>query len=219
MDKYLRTIDMTEHPERYSDRELREMLADPETRDLYDTLCEADSALKPAAELSDEDVEQEWQRFESEKMKSTPHAAGHIMHIFGHRVAAVTIIAVTSLAALAVGLGVMMDRHIVGHKADSADEAQEVANVISYAGDTITERTDTLPGADHIVFESETLGTMLKEMTEYYGLKLEADNKTLLNIRLFYRWDRSNPMEEVVRQLNNFEKINLTLSDGTLTLK
>ena len=73
--------------------------------------------------------------------------------------------------------------------------------------------------AGNIVFENETLGTILDDMADFYGLNLETDNNTLLNIRLFYRWDRSDSVEEVVRQLNNFEKINLKLSDGTLTLK
>lgn len=211
---------MTEHPEKYSDRELRVMLEDPETRELYDTLCDAGSALKPAAGLTDEDVEREWQRFRSERLSGAPKEKRHILRIFGRRVAAVTAIAVTSLAALAVGVGLVIDRYSAGQPTGSAEEAQELAQVIPYSGDTITERMDTLAVAESsIVFENETLGKILNDMTEYYGLKLEADNKTLLNIRLFYRWDRSNTMEEIVRQLNNFEKINLILTDGTLTLK
>ena len=219
MDKYLRTIDMTEHPEKYTDKELREMLDDPETRNLYETLCDAYSALKPAPNLSDEDVEREWQRFMNGKMKGSARGTLRIMHIFGRRIAAATFIAITSVAALAVGVGFVMGRNSARSMPEQAVVTREATTVISCAGDTITGVADTMAVAGNIVFENETLGTILDDMADFYGLNLETDNNTLLNIRLFYRWDRSDSVEEVVRQLNNFEKINLKLSDGTLTLK
>lgn len=210
-------MDVTEHPEKYSEDEIRELLEEPEIRELYAAMCDADSALKPAPRLTDKDVDREWQRFK----RQNPTAERHILRIFGRRVAAVSAIAVTSLAALAVGVGVVVDRYVVKQDRTAVEDTVDmpVAQADPYVNDTIVESVDSLAVTNPMIYENESLGVILRDMTEFYGLKLATGNGALLNLRLFYRWDRGAGMEEAIRQLNNFEKINLELSDSTLTLK
>ena len=53
MDKTKRIIDMTEHPERYSEDELRQLLMDDEEgRKIYRTICELCAALDGSAAVA-----------------------------------------------------------------------------------------------------------------------------------------------------------------------
>ena len=45
MDKFEKILDIIDHQEKYSDKEIREILQDEECRKLYQTMVEVDSAL------------------------------------------------------------------------------------------------------------------------------------------------------------------------------
>lgn len=216
MEKYNKVIDMTEHPEKYTDRELQELFKDPEIREIYNVLCDADSALRPEPELGDEDVEREWKRLSCQNRARKP-----ILFFFGRRVAAVAAIAVTSVAALAIGVGLIVGHHARKKGIEApAQISQEVSPVMAMvARNSTTTRTDTITVPIPVVYENETLGKILSDISDHYGLKLDMSNKQAANLRLFFRWNPAGGPEEAVRQLNNFEKIKLTLKDGVLTLK
>ena len=64
MDKYEIVLDMIEHPDKYSLQKWETILSDPETRDIYQILCKADSALEANKEI---DVDAEWAEFSKRK--------------------------------------------------------------------------------------------------------------------------------------------------------
>jgi hypothetical protein len=65
-DKLGLLIDMTEHPENYTDEQLQKLLEDEECRELYNVIADVDSALMPQIE---DDTEQSLQRFEKDMHK------------------------------------------------------------------------------------------------------------------------------------------------------
>lgn len=60
-DKLGLLIDMTEHPENYTDKQLQKLLEDEECRELYNIIADVDSTLMPQIE---DETEQSLQRFE-----------------------------------------------------------------------------------------------------------------------------------------------------------
>jgi hypothetical protein len=62
-DKLGLLIDMTEHPENYTDEQLQKLLEDEECRELYNIIADVDSTLMPQME---DDTEQSLQRFEKD---------------------------------------------------------------------------------------------------------------------------------------------------------
>ena len=56
-------------------------------------------------------------------------------------------------------------------------------------------------------------------MSEFYGTRLKVDHPESMQIRLFLRWDPKSSREEIIRRLNNFEKINLTLDKDTIIVR
>ncbi len=59
MDKIDRLFDAVEHPERYSSVEIKEMLKDPEVKEVFDLLDKTKSSLQ-AVEIPD--IEDEWKK-------------------------------------------------------------------------------------------------------------------------------------------------------------
>lgn len=222
MEKHLKAIDLTEHPEKYTENEIQELLNDPEIREIYDILCDIDSALKPVSPLSEKEVEDEWQRF-CQKEANVGKRKKATWWIRNQRVAAVAMIAVPAIAALALGTGILIKKSIKNNERPVKERVQNstiplLVDAVE-AKDSSTTVTDSLTQRPPMVFENEPLGNILIQMTQLYGLQLVVKNKTSLNMRLFFKWNPSSPPEDIVRQLNNFERINLTLSEGNLILE
>lgn len=215
MDKFLKALDITEHPEKYSEKELNAILEDPEVKEFYDLICDSDSALKKTPRLSEKEVEDEWNRFIQSKKRKIKFPK-----FISRRVAVGGIVILTSVAALAIGVGIVMknsNSKVV--KSTSIDKPSEVSQALSISNDSVmTVIPDSIPQSI-IVFENEPLSMILDQISQYYGLKLDVLNKQAAANRFFFKWNKSEAPEEIVRQFNNFEIINLTLSDKTLILK
>lgn len=56
-------------------------------------------------------------------------------------------------------------------------------------------------------------------MAGYYGVTVKFNQDAAKSLLLYFEWDQSLPLNEVVEQLNNFEQINITLTDKALTVK
>ena len=63
MDKLTQVIDMIEHPEHYSESQIKEILQDEESRQTYLTMMEMRMAFDKEATEKDLDVDKEWQMF------------------------------------------------------------------------------------------------------------------------------------------------------------
>lgn len=220
MDKYDKVLELIEHPEKYTDRELEEILRDSETRDLYNTLCDADSALREDFEagssVADEmEISREWNRLMRGRRRAVP-----FFHILRRRAVAMIAIAVTSAAALALGIGIV-DRIKTERDASPEQVAVPAAPDVERAVvktavihvDTISEKGKTT------IYENEPLSRILSDISGYYGLTLEIQNEPSTKLRLYYKWDSTKDARTVVGQLNNFEKINLSLSNDVLSVK
>ena len=66
-DKLTQVLDAVEHPERYTDEQLRELLCDEECADYYRLLCDASSAYDEALEIDDTEINAAWQQIAGQK--------------------------------------------------------------------------------------------------------------------------------------------------------
>ena len=66
-DKLTQVLDAVEHPERYTDEQLRELLCDEECADYYRLLCDASSAYDEALEIDDTEINAAWQQNAGQK--------------------------------------------------------------------------------------------------------------------------------------------------------
>ena len=64
MDKYDLVFDIVTHPDKYSSERLEEILSDPEIREIYALLCKINYAAESQNELTSDEVEEKWEKFE-----------------------------------------------------------------------------------------------------------------------------------------------------------
>ena len=202
MDKYELVLDIVEHPEKYTSEQLAEIMSDPDTKEIYNLLCKTDSAIEAKKEV---DVDEEWEDF-SEKHSIRPRRSKFWV---GNRAASIAAIVGTSIVAVAAGIAVTVA--VIDHKPEPVAENVVVASsVVAVSTDTITTKNDTvMVNLTPIMFEDEPLEKIMKEVADSYGVEVKFNNKEAALLHLYYKFDPSLPLTEVVEQLNTFEQINI----------
>ena len=213
-----RLLDALEHPENYSDAEFEQLLTDPEAREVHDMLHKVADVSAPVPEIN---IDDEWRCFEAKQPKRRPPIFRWLFFVASHNAAAVVIALVGTLAVVAATIGVT-DYFIANKELAQTEQAEpqkrtDIANANVAPTDTIPVETTSLP--ETIVFKGENLERILADMAGYYGVTVKFNQDAAKTLQLYFEWDQSLPLSEVVVQLNNFEQINITLTDKALTVK
>lgn len=215
IDRLLKAI---EHPEDFTDHELEEILNDPETRDVYRMMTKAEDTL---CEPGTPDTDREWHKFSSSHIinRTTRKRAG-FHTLLSRRKAAIITAIVVAAGAVAAGIGMKMTS---GDKA-SRNAETSVATIENKAvaakaekSDTILTLTASVP--DTIVFKDEKLDRIVSEIAKYYGAGTSFRKPGTGKLRLFFKWDQSLGLPEVIEQLNAFEQIDIKLEDNLITVE
>ena len=210
--RYDIVLDIMEHPEKYISTQLKEILSDPETREIYDLLCKTDSAIESDKAV---DVDAEWEKFAQEHKirKRRPFVWR------GNRAASIAIIICTSLVAIAAGIAITVAVKDNDSKpaVETTSNSNTVSTVIPEEG--LVEPQDTLMAVtEPVMFEDDSLEDIMKAISATYGVDVTFNNKEVAGLHLYYRLDPSLPLDEVISQLNTFEQINIRLNGDTLTI-
>lgn len=213
-----RLFDALEHPEKYSDAEVEQLLTDPETREVYDMLHKAADVSAPVPEIN---LDDEWLRFKAKQPKRSPLIFRWLSFVASRNAAAVVIALVGALAVVAATIGVtryfIADKELAQTEQTDPQKRTDIANANVAPTDTIPSETAPLP--ETIVFKGENLERILADIAEYYGATIKFNQDAAKSLKLYFEWDQSLPLNEVVEQLNNFEQIDITLTDKVLTVK
>ena len=212
-------LDMQEHPENYSEQELKTMLKDPEVRELM----EATALLKQAmiwerlqvgerssgmnARKNAVNVDAEWQRFAGQHIADSKPRRGWL------KVAAVFlgVLFVSGITFAAIHIVRMVN----SQKSQTVQTEQPMTAKASTTIPADTVKTDTI--APKIIrYDEATLQKILTDMGEYYRLRLELRNEDAKTLRLFFQWNQRQEASKVLEQLNTFERIHLVLNDSTI---
>lgn len=213
-----RLLDALEHPENYSNAEVEQILTDPEAREVYDMLHKAADVSTPITEIN---LDEEWRRFEATQPKRRPVILRWLSFMASRNAAAVIIALVGTLAVVAATIGVThyfnANNEMTQTEQTEPQKQTAIADSNVAPTDTITVKTTPLPEA--IVFKGENLEIILADMAGYYGVTVKFNQDAAKSLKLYFEWGQSLPLSEVVEQLNNFEQINITLTDKVLTVK
>lgn len=210
MDKYNLVLDIVEHPEKYPAERLDEIMSDRETKEIYNLLCKADSSLEARKSF---DTDAEWEDFSHKHM-----AASRRFLWLGSRAASIVAFAATSLVAVAVGVAVTVA--IIGKKpetATTADGNQSLATVET-TNDTSAAIADSVFTSAPIMFEDETLENIMKVIESVYDVTVHYNNPESGSLHLYYKFDPTLSLDEIISQLNTFEQINIKRNGNALTI-
>lgn len=213
-----RLLDALEHPENYSDAEVEQILTDPEAREVYDMLRKTADASAPVSEIN---LDEEWRRFETKQPKRRPVILRWLSFMASRNAAAAVIALVGTLAVVAATIGVThyfnANNEMTQTEQTEPQKQTVIADFNVAPTDTIPTKTTPLP--ETIVFKGENLEKILADIAGYYGVTVKFNQDAAKSLQLYFEWDQSLPLSEVVEQLNNFEQIDITLTDKALTVK
>lgn len=215
MDKFEKILDIIDHQEKYSDEEIREILQDEECRKLYQTMMEVDSALENPSPIIN--VDEEWEKFSQE------HQLQEVSHpITSWRKLAASIavfVLISGIAFAAIHTYIKRSQETTQVTADThpevikSDSAKQVA-----ATDSLTHPKPEKP-AIHKTFENVAFEQMISEIASYYDLQVKFENNEDKTLRLYYEWNSHSSIENIVKELNQFENVNIELQQNELIVK
>lgn len=94
-----------------------------------------------------------------------------------------------------------------------SDSAKQVA-----AKDSLTHPKPEKP-VIHKTFENVAFEKMLSEIASYYDLQVKFENNEDKTLRLYYEWNSHSSIENIVKELNQFENVNIELQQNELIVK
>ena len=234
MDKFEKILDIIDHQEKYSDEEIREILQDEECRKLYQTMVEVDSALENPSPIIN--VDEEWEKFCQEHQlqeeathpivqeESHPIAqeAGATHPITSWRKLAASIagfVLISGIAFAAIHTYIKRSQEPTQVTADTHPEVIKSDSAKQVAGkDSLTHPKPEKP-AIHKTFENVAFEQMLSEIASYYDLQVKFENNEDKTLRLYYEWNSHSSIENIVKELNQFENVNIELQQNELIVK
>jgi hypothetical protein len=225
MDKFEKILDIIDHQEKYSDEEIREILQDEECRKLYQTMVEVDSALESPSPIIN--VDEEWEKFSQEHQlqeeatqNAAQEAASHPITSWRKLAASIAgFVLISGIAFAAIHTYIKRSQEPTQITADThpevikSDSAKQVA-----AKDSLTHPKPEKP-AIHKIFENVAFEQMISEIASYYDLQVKFENNEDKTLRLYYEWNSHSSIENIVKELNQFENVNIELQQNELIVK
>lgn len=225
MDKFEKILDIIDHQEKYSDEEIREILQDEECRKLYQTMMEVDSALESPSPIIN--VDEEWEKFcqkhqlqEEATQNAAQEAASHPITSWRKLAASIAgFVLISGIAFAAIHTYIKRSQEPTQVTADThpevikSDSAKQVA-----AKDSLTHPKPEKP-AIHKTFENVAFEQMISEIASYYDLQVKFENNEDKTLRLYYEWNSHSSIENIVKELNQFENVNIELQQNELIVK
>jgi hypothetical protein len=216
MDKFEKILDIIDHQENYSDEEIREILQDEECRKLYQTMVEVDSALESPSPIIN--VDEEWEKFSQEHQLQ--EKATHPITSWRKLAASIaSFVLISGIAFAAIHTYIKRSQEPTQVIADThpevikSDSTKQVA-----AKDSLTHPKPEKP-VIHKTFENVAFEQMLSEIASYYDLQVKFENNEDKTLRLYYEWNSHSSIENIVKELNQFENVNIELQQNELIVK
>ena len=225
MDKFEKILDIIDHQEKYSDEEIREILQDEECRKLYQTMMEVDSALENPSPIIN--VDEEWEKFSQEHQlqeeatqNAAQKAASHPITSWRKLAASIAgFVLISGIAFAAIHTYIKRSQEPTQVTADAHPETMKSDSIKQVAEkDSLTHPKPEKP-AIHKTFENVAFEKMISEIASYYDLQVKFENSEDKTLRLYYEWDSHSSIENIVKELNQFENVNIELQQNELIVK
>lgn len=225
MDKFEKILDIIDHQEKYSDEEIREILQDEECRKLYQTMMEVDSALENSSPIIN--VDEEWEKFSQEHhlqeeatQNAALKAASHPITSWRKLAASIAgFVLISGIAFAAIHTYIKRSQETTQITADTHQETMKSDSAKQVAvKDSLTHPKPEKP-AIHKTFENVAFEQMISEIASYYDLQVKFENNEDKTLRLYYEWDSHSNIENIVKELNQFENVNIELQQNELIVK
>lgn len=188
-------------------------------------MMEVDSALESPSPIIN--VDEEWEKFcqkhqlqEEATQNAAQEAASHPITSWRKLAASIAgFVLISGIAFAAIHTYIKRSQEPTQVTADThpevikSDSAKQVA-----AKDSLTHSKPEKP-AIHKTFENVAFEQMISEIASYYDLQVKFENNEDKTLRLYYEWNSHSSIENIVKELNQFENVNIELQQNELIVK
>ena len=213
-------FDMQEHPDRYTDEQVKRLLADEDMKDFFHDMAMVRMAMKKGNPKK-VNIDEAWKEFADRQGLKANNASGKTSS--NRWKIAASIIGVIFLSGITLAA-----IHSVIFSSSSSDEtSQAKTEQVSSTSDlnktdsikvSATEKADSLD-LKPVVFDNAELGNVVSQLAAFYHVKVEFDNAESQHIRIFFNWDKTKTLKQNLAILNAFERIQITEVDGILKVE
>ena len=202
-------LEMLDNPEAYTEQEIQDIInRDEDTRKTYRMIVEAKRSSRKRQADKPVDVDAAWQKF-NQKVQPKQHSFGWI------KIAAsfVGVLLVSGIAFAAI--------QIVRYAQQHTPKTEEVINTPKPANVTPTDTltTDTIATPQPIIYDNIPLEKMLPEIAAHYDANVTFVNDEARQLRFRFVWNPQKGIDQVVSDLNQFERLTVTLKDNQITVE
>lgn len=208
-DNIRQLLEMLDNPEAYTEQEIQDIInRDEDTRETYRMMAEAKRSSRQHQANKPIDVDAAWQKFNQIILPQ--------QHSFGWMKIAASFIGVLLVSGIAFA-AIQIVRYTQQHtpKTEEVINTPKSANVTP--ADTLT--TDTIATPQPIIYDNIPLEKMLPEIAAHYDAKVTFINDEARQLRFYFVWHPQKGIDKVVSDLNQFERLNITLNDNQITVK
>jgi len=207
-------LEMLDNPDAYTEQEIQNIInRDEDTRETYRLMVASKRSSRQRQADKPIDVDAAWQKI-AEQLP-TPVGAGLGAGSVIYKIAAsfIGIMLVSGIAFAAI--------QIVRYAQQHTPKTEEVINTtkpaITTPSDTLT--TDTTAVSQPVIYDNIPLEKMLSEIAAHYDTKVTFVNDEARGLRFRFVWNPQKGIGQVVSDLNQFERLTVTLKDDVITVE
>ena len=201
-------LEMLDNPDAYTEQEIQDIInRDEDTRETYRLMVEAKRSSRHRQANKPVDVDTAWQKF-NQIHQPKRHGWMKIAASF------ISILLVSGIALAAI--------HFVRQSQKAEATEQEDTTAVANPS-VITHHSslqgDTIAAPQPVIFDNIPLEKMLPEIAAHYDVKVTFDNEEVRQLRFRFVWNPQQGIDQVVSDLNQFERLTVTLKDKEITVE
>ena len=202
-------LEMLDNPDAYTEQQIQDIINhDEDTRETYRIIVEAKRSSRHRQDKKPVDVDAAWQRF-NQKFQPKQSSSNWM------KIAAsfIGVLLVSGIAFAAI--------HIV--RQYQKQETPQTTDTIAVADSSPSTLNSSLPEdtvtVQPVIYDNIPLEKMLPEIAAHYDVKVVFANDEARELRFHFVWNPQQGIDQVVSDLNQFERLNVTLKDNQITVE
>ena len=202
-------LEMLDNPNAYTEQEIQDIInRDEDTRETYRLMVEAKRSSRHRQDQKPVDIDAAWQSF---NQKLQPKQQG-----FGWMKIAASFIGVLLVSGIAFAAIHIVRQH-QKQEAPQSEITENVTNpVTTLPADTLANDTVTV---QPVIYDNTPLEKMLPEIAAHYDVKVIFTNDEVRGLRFRFVWNPQQGIDQVISDLNQFERLTVTRKDSQIIVE
>ena len=202
-------LEMLDNPDAYTEQQIQDIVnRDEDTRETYRLMVEAKRSSRHRQNQKPVDVDVAWQRF-NQKLQ-------HKQYGFGWMKIAASFIGVLLVSGIAFAAIHIVRQHQKQETPQTEITENVTTSVTTLPADTLTKDTVTV---QPIIYDNIPLEKMLPEIAAHYDVKVIFTNDEARQFRFRFVWNPQQGINQVISDLNQFERLTVTRKNSQIIVE